>query len=175
MEEIKRVVLIGGPGTGKTSVINQLSAQNYHVLPEVSREVTLEARKQGIEQLFLTDPHAFSDRLLSGRINQYKNAVSGVNFYDRGIPDVPAYHRFTGDLIPEPYIKACTDYKYDTCLFFPVWEEIYQQDNERYEDIDTAKKLSTIIKSEYLNLNYEVIDMPLTSVSQRVEFILNNL
>ncbi|MGB5981159.1 MAG: ATP-binding protein [Nonlabens sp.] len=175
MEEIKRIVLIGGPGTGKTSVINQLSASNYHILPEVSREVTLEARKQGIEQLFLTDAHAFSDRLLSGRIDQYNNALSGVNFYDRGIPDVPAYHRFTGDPIPERYFQACIDHKYDTCFFFPIWEEIYEQDNERYEDIATAKKLSDIIKSEYLDLNYNVIDMPLTSVSQRVEFILKNL
>ena len=150
MQEIIRIVLIGGPGTGKTSVIEQLQNQDFQVLPEISREVTLEAQKQGIEQLFLTDPLAFSDRLLDGRIRQFEQANKGINFYDRGIPDVPAYHRFTGDLIPERYENASKVYRYDACFFFPIWEEIYQQDNERYENLETAKEISAIIKTEYI-------------------------
>ena len=50
-------VIIGGPGTGKTSIIDELKARGYCCYPEISREVTMEAKKQGIDQLFLEQPH----------------------------------------------------------------------------------------------------------------------
>ena len=62
------IVIIGGPGTGKSSIINGLVAKGYCCYPEISREVTLEAQKRGIEQLFLEDPLLFSQMLLDGRI-----------------------------------------------------------------------------------------------------------
>lgn len=175
MNSITRAVLIGGPGTGKTSVINALKEKGYNVLPEISRQVTIEAQKKGIDQLFLTDPLAFSDRLLEGRVSQYEKATSGLYFYDRGIPDVPAYHRFTGDLIPKTYIEKSQNLRYDYCFYFPVWDEIYQQDSERYENLDQAKKISGIIKDEYESLGYDVIDVPKTSIEDRVAFILKHL
>ena len=53
------VVIIGGPGTGKTTIIDGLTIKGYRCYPEISREVTMEAKKQGIEQLFLEKPLLF--------------------------------------------------------------------------------------------------------------------
>ncbi len=175
MNSITRAVLIGGPGTGKTSILNALKERGYNVLPEISRQVTIEAQKKGIGQLFLTDPHAFSDRLMEGRIKQFEAPTNGLYFYDRGIPDIPAYHRFTGDPIPESYIQKSQNLRYDYCFYFPVWDEIYKQDSERYENLDQAKKISSIIKKEYQTVDYNIIDVPKTSIEDRVAFILNHL
>ena len=41
------VVIIGGPGTGKTTIIDGLLSMGYCCYPEISREVTMEAKKQG--------------------------------------------------------------------------------------------------------------------------------
>lgn len=174
MSEIKRIVLIGGPGSGKSSVIEQLQTTDQQVFLEISREVIQEARKDGVDQLFLTDPLAFSNKLLAGRIKQHIEAQVGINFYDRGIPDVPAYHRFTGDPIPKEYMDACNKYKYDRVFFFPPWESIYQQDEERYEDFSKAVRIGNIIADVYQELNYDLIQVPFDSLNNRTDFILKN-
>ncbi len=70
----RKIVITGGPGTGKTSVIEGLEEHGYFCLHEVSREIIREAQKKGIDQLFLKDPLLFSELLLEGRIRQFKDA-----------------------------------------------------------------------------------------------------
>ena len=78
----KKIVLTGGPSTGKSTVLEELINRNYNCMTEISREVTLNARKNGVEQLFLTKPLLFSELLIEGRINQYIEAekqTQGIN------------------------------------------------------------------------------------------------
>jgi predicted ATPase len=171
MNKVKRVLLIGGPGTGKTSVLKVIEKNGFYVHHEISREVTAAAKNKGIEQLFLTDPFAFSNHLLSGRIEQFNNAQKGINFYDRGIPDVPAYHIFTGDEIPDCFIKASREYIYDTVFFFPPWQQIYTSDNERYENYHQSVKIGNILKDFYIDMGYKLISVPKLKTVQRFNFI----
>lgn len=67
----QKIALIGGPGTGKTTLINALKTKGYSCMEEISRQVTLEAQEKGIEQLFLEDPLMFSEQLLIGRQKQF--------------------------------------------------------------------------------------------------------
>ena len=50
------IVLIGGPSSGKTTLINALTQKGYICYPEISREVIRKAQQDGIEQLFLENP-----------------------------------------------------------------------------------------------------------------------
>ena len=70
----QKIVLIGGPGTGKTTILNTLKERGFCCFDEVSRAVTLKAQENGIEQLFLTEPLLFSKMLLKGREEQYLEA-----------------------------------------------------------------------------------------------------
>lgn len=175
MKKIKRILLIGGPGSGKTTLIRAIEVAGYNVHHEISRLVTLKAQEQGIDQLFLTDPLAFSNELLQGRIEQFKNASNDLNFYDRGIPDIPAYHKFTGDPIPDAYLQASREFLYDFVFFLPPWEEIYQSDNERYESYDQAVRIAHILKDVYTTLGYEVLEIPKDTATKRMEYILTHL
>ena len=64
---VKKIIITGGPGTGKTSLIEELRKNDFKCFDEISREITLKYRKKGIEQLFLSDPNLFSQELLNGR------------------------------------------------------------------------------------------------------------
>ena len=69
----KKIVITGGPGSGKTSLVSYLLNIGHQCMPEISRAVTIEAQKQGIEQLFLEDPILFSRKLLEGRLVQFND------------------------------------------------------------------------------------------------------
>ncbi|MEQ6122930.1 ATP-binding protein [Pseudotenacibaculum sp. MALMAid0570] len=172
----KKIVLIGGPGTGKSTVLNELEKRGFHCMPEVSREVTIEAQKKGIQQLFLTEPILFSKMLLEGRERQYLEAEK-INtqqvFFDRGLPDVYAYMEYTKEAYPEYFKEKCLQYKYDHVFLFSPWREIYTSDNERYESFEESTKIDLFLQNAYRELGYTIVSVPFGSVDERVNFILN--
>ncbi len=172
------IVIIGGPGTGKSTIIDGLVANGYCCYPEISRQVTLEAQKQGIEQLFLTNPILFSELLLEGRKKQFQSAVAAphdIVFIDRGIPDVVAYMHYIGDNYPAFFDVACEQYKYTKTFILPPWEEIYTSDTERYENFDQAQEINNHLVATYKKYGYELIEVPKDSVANRILFILDKI
>ena len=172
------VLIIGGPGTGKSTTIEALTKKGYCCYPEISRQVTLEAKEKGIDQLFLTNPLLFSEMLLNGRLQQFENALEEKHdmvFLDRGLPDILAYMDFIGDDYPDRFVALCHEKKYSKIFVFPPWEAIYESDNERYENFDQAQKIHIFLVNTYKKFGYDLIDVPLDSVENRISFILDKL
>ncbi len=176
--ETKRIVITGGPGSGKTALISYLEKEGYAVMHEISREVTLEAQKQGIEQLFLENPLLFSEKLLEGRLKQFqeaRNCAAPVLFYDRGIPDVTAYMDFLQTHYPKNFSDFCWAHRYDAVFVLPPWAEIYEKDNERYESFDEAEKIFEYLKNGYRNYGYAIYEVPLGTVKERAQYIIKTV
>ncbi len=174
--DTKRIVITGGPGSGKTALIKFLEQENHFVLHEISREVILEAQKQGIEQLFLENPILFSEMLLEGRLKQFQEggkSSTPIIFYDRGMPDVTAYMDFMDIHYPINFSETCMKYRYDTIFVLPPWEMIYEQDNERYESFEQAEKIFDFLKNSYKNYGYEVHEVPVGTLKERAQYILD--
>ena len=174
----KKIVFAGGPATGKTTLIQTLELRGYACAQEVSRQVTLEARENGITQLFVSDPLLFSEKLLEGRVNQFKEAhknKASLVFLDRGIPEVLAYLDRGNTPYPNHFTKACEDNQYDRVFIFPPWEEIYTSDNERYEDYQEALKIYPFLKAAYGRFGYESIIFPKDTIENRISFVLENI
>lgn len=174
----KKIVITGGPGTGKSSIITHLESHGHHCLHEVSRQITIEAQQQGIEQLFLERPLLFSEKLLEARIQQHLEASQLSKdhiFLDRGIPDVVAYMDYLGTPYPSEFTLACQNHEYDRIYILPPWKEIYTSDNERYESFEQALVIHEHLKNSYITYGYNPIVVPTGTIENRSSFILNSL
>nr|WP_321227783.1 ATP-binding protein [uncultured Psychroserpens sp.] len=174
----QKIVITGGPGTGKSSIITELISRNFICFEEVSRQVTLEARKNGVEQLFLTKPLLFSELLLTARTKQYveTNTVDEpIVFLDRGLPDVLAYMDFFNSDYPKHFTETCETHVYDKIFVLAPWQEIFVSDSERYENFDQAVEIHHALLDTYQRFGYELIDVPFESIIKRADFILEQL
>ncbi len=181
----QNIVITGGPSTGKTSIINNLEEQGYFCFPEFIRSITKEAKQNddSIEMVSnpivsVSDPYNFNIQLLNGRIDQYKSTLADnldIVFYDRGIPDVLAYMVFFNQTYDNTFIKACTDHVYEQIFLLPPWKQIYTSDSERYESFDQAQEIYHHLLEIYTNFGYNCIEVPLGTVAERSNFILDTI
>jgi len=175
---VKRIVITGGPGTGKSSIISELTNRNYNCFEEISRQVTLKARDNGVDQLFLDKPLLFSELLLEARLQQFNDASkekAPIIFYDRGLPDVLAYMDYAKKDYPMHFKSICKSHRYDGIFILPPWKEIYVSDNERYENFEQAQQIHKQLTKTYKHLNYTLITVPFGNVKERTDFILKQI
>lgn len=173
-----KIVITGGPGTGKSSIINELKKRGYICFEEVSRQVILDARENGVEQLFLTEPLLFSELLLKGRTKQFidaENHESDVVFLDRGIPDVLAYMDYVNSKYPENFINSCKNNIYDHVFILAPWQDIFKNDSERYESFEQAIEIHENLLETYKKYNYHLLDVPFGTIKERTDYILKVL
>ncbi|NIK93234.1 ATP-binding protein [Mangrovimonas sp. CR14] len=176
--KLKKIVITGGPGTGKTSLINELEKRGYPCLEEVSRQIILNARKDGVDQLFLTEPLLFSERLMEGRKKQFQEAETHgapVVFIDRGIPDVLAYMDYAKETYPSHFIQACEIMQYDKVFVLAPWESIYLSDNERYESFEQAVEIHDYLEATYQRFGYDLENIPFDTIEKRADYLISLL
>jgi predicted ATPase len=173
-----KIAIIGGPSSGKTSLINKLKNRGYTCKSEVSREIIKKAKVKGVDQIFLDNPIWFSEKLLTQRIKQFEEAEKNIDqyvFFDRGIPDIVAYLDYIKCNYSNIFIEESQKYRYDKVFILPPWKEIYIQDNERYETFGQAVEINKFLTKWYTKFGYEIKSIPKLSIENRIDFILKNI
>ncbi|WP_245726558.1 AAA family ATPase [Pricia antarctica] len=179
----KKIVITGGPSTGKTSVILELEKRGCFCIPELVRSLTVaEAAAKNMESIMVNpilsvkDPVEFNNKLLKGRIAQYRSVEKmeeKMVFFDRGIPDVHAYMTCFGQEYTDVFEHPAHNFRYDQVLLMPPWREIYATDAERFESYSTSERIFTALEKTYRNFGYEITLIPKGSVMERTDFILD--
>lgn len=170
-------ILTGPPGSGKSLILDELSKQGYEVICEPARAILAEQRLINGEGVYDKNPFLFKELMLSRTLNDYENArrKEDVVFFDRGIPDIIAYSKCFGLNIGAER-RAADIHRYNPAVFFtPAWEDIYINDEERKLSFEQTKDFENDLKGIYRELNYRIINVPLTRVPERVNFILEQL
>lgn len=168
-------ILTGGPGSGKTSLIEAFLQRGYSCIPEVGRKIIKEQVAKKGDALPWLDTEKYSNRMLSHSIQDYidSSESSKLYFFDRGIPDILGYVKLIDALNKQPFIGATQEYRYNPTVFIlPPWEEIYITDHERKQSFQLAVDTYEVMKSVYKSVGYDLIELPRATITRRVDFIL---
>lgn len=166
-------VVTGGPGAGKTMLIERLAAQGFATVEEAGRRIIREQRESGGNATHDGDRLAYRDLMFRDALSTYEQMTEakGPVFFDRGLPDLIGYSRLIGAPVPEELARAAAHYRYNkTVLIAPPWREIYGQDEERGQDFAEAVATHDAIRAAYVEAGYEPVPLPLASIERRAAF-----
>ena len=172
--DIERILLTGGPGAGKTAVLDVFRELGYDVGPDAAREIIRERKAQGLSSR--PDPASFAQQILAREIDAYRMAGKSPTFFERGVADVAA-SLLGADAIDESEARRLVEtFPYFHRVFlFPPWEAIYQVDEERDHAFDHALRVFEDIRRWYARFDYELVEMPFDTATARAQFILEEI
>jgi predicted ATPase len=177
MTKLNFYVLSGAMGGGKSTVLSGLRNSGFHCVPEPAREILSEQRMIQATGVPEKNADLFCMLMLSRSMHTYEEHgdVEASVVFDRGIPDMLAYARLFR-LDETPYANAAKEFQYNpTVFYFPAWEEIYTTDAERKMSFADAKAFGDVVRAIYETLGYQILEIPLFSLEERVKFIADRI
>jgi predicted ATPase len=177
MSEARLVVISGGPGAGKTALIEELCRRGYRSSNEVARQLIQEQMSAGGDALPWADRERYARLMLERSLAAWQEHLQtgGTVFFDRGIPDTLCYARLVGlsRELENDAVAMCQAHRYWRRVFLaPPWREIYETDVERRQDFDESVKTFERMGKTYEDCGYEAVIVPRVSVEDRAEFVL---
>lgn len=170
--------ITGGPGSGKTALIDELKRRGYKCVQEVARQVIQEQMAINGEGLPWKNLPLFKKMLLDRSIETYHKALesSEITFFDRDVLELIAYDRHTVTESSDELYQAVHTLTYNKRVFVaPPWKEIYCNDRERKQTYDEAIRVYNNIVSVNIEFGREIIKLPQTTVCKRADFVIIHL
>jgi predicted ATPase len=168
---VQRFIVTGAPGTGKTALVTAL-AHVGETFGEPARELIAEHAVATGERSLDNVPELFVERLIQRSIDKYDSApASGTVIYDRGLPDCIAYAQgFEVDSAATLMAAQARRYA-DPVFIAPPWEAIYTVDELRRMTFAMVEAFHDDLVEAYETLGYDLVELPKSTVADRVAFI----
>jgi len=171
----KIFVITGGPGTGKTSVVNELEKKGYKFLMEAARWVSENDFRFKGKNILEINKKDFQDAIFDLQKKQISELKGDeIVFSDRGIGDTLAYYKIAGLKISDEKMELAKKFKYEK-VFVLDFFNFYQKDKLRQESKKEQEKIHNEIVKTYEGLGYSLIYVPFMSVKKRTRFILERI
>ncbi|CAM5430269.1 putative ATPase [Aquamicrobium terrae] len=176
MDAERFFVITGGPGSGKSTLIDMLRARDFSTAPEAGRGIIRAQRDVDGPALPWRDPALFAELMLSWEMRSHAAAreAPGPVFFDRGVPDTVGYLRLVGLPVPPHVMRAAETVRYNRRVFLaPFWPQIFRQDAERRQTAQEAERTCAVMADVYAELGYEPVPLPRVPAEERLRFILS--
>lgn len=175
---MRKIVISGGPHTGKTSLVNALSEKypEYNYTPEPASSVLEELALQegSYWRDIFNSPLRFCTACMwkSLQLEKAINTEREISFQDRSLVDTIAYSRRDNCAELVPIVKSLAENAlYDMVLFCEPVGEI----SDRIETDREAQVTHQLLRSAYEEMDIPVMGIPAISLEDRVQLVEREL
>lgn len=169
-------VITGGPGGGKTSLLECLASKGYSYIPETARQIIKERLLKGLAPR--PDPKIFAQEIFNEDWANFtsNSELSSLLFFDRSFMD-SAWQLFNCDTVGYNKIKQTRlKHRYNNKVFItPPWKEIYSNDTERDQSFEESVEVYERLEKWYREHDYDIVILPKDTIENRVKFILGQV
>jgi len=173
-----KIVLTGGPCSGKSSLIEALSKRGYDTVPEQAITVIEQLIQTWGEDAFtkwktLNTP-AFQQLIFNAQ-RKIENQITPKEccFFDRGMLDPLAYLIHNGLPTPDTMLYISKQASYDMVIVCDTLNSFDQRKHTgRTESKTESIKIGNLISQTYLRAGFHVIRLSEASIEERTEIVL---
>lgn len=176
--DVRRFILTGTPGSGKTSVIKELEKLGHIVIHEAATDVILREQDAGIENPW--EASGFVDKIVCMQKERQMNASGDLQFYDRSPFCTYALAKHFSHAITPVLLSEI-----DNCLKNIIYQnDIFFFENLGITEYTDARKISheeaLICERVHLDVHnqfgFNIVIVPKgLTITQRCKFILERV
>lgn len=171
-------ILSGGPGAGKSTLIEYLQRLGYICFPESGRAIIQQQLRTGGDALPWKDREAYARLMFRQALADHEAAVKkqGHIFFDRGIPDVIGYLELCNLPVPPEMEAAAWHCRYHPIVsMLPPWPEIYKKDAERKQSFEEAVQTYEVMLQVYARYGYKTLAIPCAGIKDRAAYLMDQI
>ena len=169
-------VITGGPGAGKTSLIEALGYRGFNVIGETGRIIIKERISRGLAPR--PAQGQFGRLMFERDFQAYLENLDTMDelFFDRSFVDSAMILYKSGRLFSGTIDDIIVSHRFNKKIFMtPPWPEIYCNDDERDQSFEDATNIFENLLEWYKLKGYQPIMIPKIAVMERVNFILASI
>lgn len=181
--EVRRFILTGTPGSGKTSVIKELEKLGHTVIHEAATDLIRIEQMKGIERPW--EELKFLDQIMLMQKKRQMSAIADLQFYDRSpfctyaLVKYLSYWKQTtvlpSTLLLEELDRCITQQIYQPRVLFCENLGFIEHTDVRKISYEDALIFEQIHLDVYKEFGFDIMMVPRESVQDRCSFILSKI
>jgi predicted ATPase len=180
MQRLRRYILTGAPGAGKTAILRQLELDGYGVVEEAATGLIVEQQARGVAQPWLQPGFVEAVAALQRqRLERASHCTGEVQFHDRSVICTLALAQYLAIACPQPVAREAERIRcqeiYERQVFFVRNLGFVEPTAARQISFEETLRFEKIHEEAYRNCGFELFYVEAGPVADRAAAVRSRL